>query len=263
MARSSRSRKPARLCESVLHQLNLYALAAGAAGVGMLALAQPAEGKIVYTPADRCLPLNKDFYLDLNHDGVNDFNFRLNYLRSSSFSRYSLRSLNVGRAERNQLNSVVYSASQGLFCAPALPKGTKVGPKGPFYGPAGPWLFLKSYKYGRHFSACHWLGVTKQAYLGLRFRIKGQVHYGWARLGYISADHQPRAKLTGYAYETIPNKPIFTGQTKGPRDNNIQAPNASLAIPTGARTLGALAAGAPGLSIWRREGSVDTTPARD
>jgi hypothetical protein len=57
--------------------------------------------------------------------------------------------------------------------------------------------------------------VTKQAYLGLKFTIKGQVHYGWARLGYISANHPAKAKLTGYAYETIPNKPIVAGKTHG------------------------------------------------
>jgi hypothetical protein len=219
----------------------------------MLAFTQPSEGKIVYTPADKWLPVNRYFYLDLNHDGVNDFKFYLNYKRSSSFSRYSLRSLNVAPAGRNQLNSVVYSSSQGHFCAPALPTGTKVGPKSPFYGPVGAWLFLKSYLYGREFSACRWLGVTKQAYLGLRFRIKGKVHYGWARLGYISADHRPKAKLTGYAYETTPNKPIVTGRTRESRHDNIEAPNTSLTAPTPHLTLGALAMGAPGLSIWRRE----------
>ncbi len=42
------SRKPSTLSESLQRHLNAYALAASAAGVGMLALAQPAEAKIVY-----------------------------------------------------------------------------------------------------------------------------------------------------------------------------------------------------------------------
>jgi len=33
--------------DSIHHQLNLYAVAATAAGIGMLAVAQPAEAKIV------------------------------------------------------------------------------------------------------------------------------------------------------------------------------------------------------------------------
>jgi hypothetical protein len=59
--------------------------------------------------------------------------------------------------------------------------------------------------------------------------------------------------LTGYAYETIPNKPIITGRTKGPEDST-EEPNVSLtaAIPKPA-TLGMLAMGAPALFIRRRE----------
>ncbi len=69
------SRIPASLSRSLHHRLNLYALAATAAGVGALALAQPAQAEIVYTPAHKKLHLNHNFFLDLNHDGVNDFKF--------------------------------------------------------------------------------------------------------------------------------------------------------------------------------------------
>jgi len=43
-------RKRGTLSSSLEHRLNSYALAASAAGVSFLALAQPAEAKIVYTP---------------------------------------------------------------------------------------------------------------------------------------------------------------------------------------------------------------------
>jgi hypothetical protein len=87
------------------------------------------------------------------------------------------------------------------------------------------------------------------------------MHYGWARL---SASLEPRRQipgactLTGYAYETIPGKPIITGKTKGKDDETDdrigQANPAALGRPTPKpATLGALALGAPGLSIWRRE----------
>jgi hypothetical protein len=50
-------KRPARtsvqLSKSLHHRLNAYALASGAAGVGMLAMAQPAEAKIIYTAAHR------------------------------------------------------------------------------------------------------------------------------------------------------------------------------------------------------------------
>ena len=50
--------------------LNAYAIAASAAGVGMLALALPAEAKIVYTPAHRYVLLNHRLGIDLDHDNV-------------------------------------------------------------------------------------------------------------------------------------------------------------------------------------------------
>jgi hypothetical protein len=79
----------------------------------------------------------------------------------------------------------------------------------------------------------------------------------FASAGYVVA------RLTGYAYETIPNKSITTGQTKGPDNNSIDEPIASLAAPTPQpASLGMLALGASTLSIWRREESMEDTPKR-
>jgi hypothetical protein len=64
------------------------------------------------------------------------------------------------------------------------------------------------------------------------------------------------ATITGYAYETIPNKAILAGQTKGTdEENSLVQPNPiSRTAPARApASLGALALGAPGLSIWRRD----------
>jgi hypothetical protein len=101
---------------------------------------------------------------------------------------------------------------------------------------------------------------VKNRYLGLRFNIKQKTHYGWARLN-ISCNPKNRritALLTGYAYETIPNKPIVTGKTKGPDDlGNVAQPSpAALRAPTHQpASLGLLAMGARALSIWRLEES--------
>ena len=53
-------------------------------------------------------------------------------------------------------------------------------------------------------------------YLGIMFQIKGKPHYGWARLNVSGGGGSLGGVLTGYAYETIPNKPIIAGKTKGP-----------------------------------------------
>jgi hypothetical protein len=61
------------LSESIHQQLNMYENAAGAAGVSLLALAEPTEAKIVYTPEHVVIGTNQHYDLDLNHDGITDF----------------------------------------------------------------------------------------------------------------------------------------------------------------------------------------------
>jgi hypothetical protein len=81
-------------------------------------------------------------------------------------------------------------------------------------------------------SCGEWLGKSNfQAYLGLKFTIKGKIHFGWARVKVDTLQTQQKfsATLTGYAYETIPGKAIIAGATKGPDDGE---PSASFTTPT-------------------------------
>jgi hypothetical protein len=104
---------------------------------------------------------------------------------------------------------------------------------------------IQSRRYGK------WLNVHGR-YLGIRFQIKGKSHYGWARLNLAESRSRFTVVLTGYAYETIPNKAIIAGKTKGSED--VEESNAIPTVPTPEpATLGMLALGAPGLSVWRRE----------
>ena len=239
-------RKTANLSESNHQQLNMYALAASAAGVGALCLTHAAEAKVVYTPANVKIVQNSGLVrFDLNHDGIADFGL-INSFSSASSSRGG----RLRVVELRQANEIwgVYS-SQNILCAAALPKGTKVGPKGQFaYQRAGLVMAASDfhYKYGP------WLHL-KEAYLGLKFVVKGKTHFGWARVKLSVANQSITATLTGYAYETIPGKAIVAGATEGPDDAE---PTAALSSHTPEpATLGALALGAPGLSIWRRKES--------
>jgi len=77
MKRSASLSQSAELSEFLRLRLNAYALAASAAGVGILALAQPAEAKIVYTPTNvTIVGPNGSYNLDLNNDGQIDFTIR-------------------------------------------------------------------------------------------------------------------------------------------------------------------------------------------
>jgi len=207
-------RTPSKFSDSLQHQLNMYALAASAAGVGVLALSCPAEAKIVYTRAHIVLPgqSNSWCYLDLNHDGVMDFKFSHGYFYSTELDEFgTLVSMAPYKRNGNGVMGVNGSAS-------ALRAGVKVGPAGRFsrFGRMAFGVGHIQTQSRTHFSGA-WAdggdGLNNR-YVGLQFAIKGKLHYGWARVS-VSA-FRFTATLTGYAYETIPNKPIITGKTKGP-----------------------------------------------
>jgi hypothetical protein len=141
------------------------------------------------------------------------------------------------------------------------------GPKQPFYGTL---LAQVGTDDGGVLSCGQWLNA-KNRYLGLKFHIHGKTHYGWARLTVVKTQYTiTSATLNGYAYETIPNKPIIAGKANG-KMNDMEAspdslspddpgPGASLTNPIPntpqAASLGLLAIGSPALSVWRRKESV-------
>ena len=224
-------RKTAHLSDSVHQRLNVYALAASVAGVGMLALAKPAEAKIVYTPAQTTFTGPDSYYLDLNHDGITDFTFQF---RQTPYQNGSW--LLVRPTGKNGVG--------GFFAwAYRLQTGALIGPKQSFRGSV-----IAGNTSGRSVEGYWYLGTGSpaQGYLGLKFKIHGKTHYGWARL---AVKQTPRVGssifttvLRGYAYETIANKGIIAGKTHGKDVVTVQD-----------ATLGHLARGASGLSAWRRK----------
>jgi hypothetical protein len=252
MTRFPRPRDAASLSDSIVKRLNAYTLAAGAAGVGVFGLAPPVEAKIVYTSVNVVIRLNTSYNLDLNHDGVTDFRI----LRvGGSFGYMAVFSIGSNRVWGSR-DIVKYQPA-----ASHLGAGVRIGPKRVKEFRKGD-MYCGSL--GGTFSTCKWMirrngggpyygpWVTPNSgYLGLKFFIGGQIHYGWARF----RKQKPIIwVLTGYAYETIPNKAIVAGATKGPDDVE---PTASITRrPTEPATLGLLALGAPGLPIWRREDGI-------
>lgn len=234
----------------------MYAIAAAAAGVGILALAPPAEGKIVYTAAHKNAITG--IMLDLNHDGIADFklcnsdNTYYHCIRTVAPRPPGIFSALLARP-LNPLNAVI---GKGQY-ASALVAGTPIGSKGmfPYHDSRMAWgEFSGTTRYGGP-----WLNVTNR-YLGFKFVIKGKVHYGWARLN-VHFKYPKTAILTGYAYETIPGKSIIAGKTKGPDDSTVAA-SAIGPLPEKPQpaSLGILALGAPSVPLWRRKESSDPAP---
>jgi len=260
--RVQRTKKIGKLAPAYQQQLSSYALAAAAAGVSVLALNAHAQGEIVYKRAHRVIGDGASFNLDLTGDKTVDLtiaNKRHSHCTTDGFCSTS-QYLNVKMTGTNQ---VVYN----VYGAVAMKPGMQIGPKDVWRGGNRNMAVILA-GFGTGGVGGSWVNVNSR-YLGVKFEIKGQTHFGWARLNVqIQLPLTITATLTGYAYETIANKAITAGQTKGPDNlgpNNasIEEPDASLTAPSPEpASLGALAAGAPGLSIWRREHPAWSHPVR-
>jgi len=256
-----------------------YAAAAGAAGASLQA-AKPAEAEVVYTPANTPIQVNVPLPLDLNNDGVADFVINNTYQAfpiprtctvcsffeharltvSPSNSQNAIWGItstvsvpfDKGRAKKEDTKKqvqVAVPAFWGVLDGPG--PGRKFEPQKLIMASTDETqLFSGFYStryYGQFGKGHKFLGP----YLGLKFTVGGQVYYGWAR---VEVNRQTplriTATLTGYAYETIPNRPILTGMKKGTLDDNAEVESSAAQVPEPA-SLGRLAQGASGVPAWR------------
>jgi hypothetical protein len=252
------SRPPSNLPASVHQRLNAYALAAGAAGVSLLALAPTAEAKIVYTPANIVIGRDGSYSLDLNHDGIVDFIIAEHGSQIGSIE--SIQGLVVLGGIGNQVNCPSAYCISGATNAASLTLGEQIGPNQRQRGWLGrevPMAFEQLLKDGGVGYGYFWINVSNR-YLGFRFKINGENHYGWARVTtkFLNGDVKHRtweAHLTGYAYETVADKAIRAGQTEGDDGDTDASFRPNPANPNQFAALGRLALGADGIALWRRE----------
>jgi hypothetical protein len=254
------SSTPIKLSDAINRHLNMYTLTATAAGVGLMALVQPVQAKIVYTPAHEKFPVT----LDLNHDGIGDFILASGGDASSGGNVWGYAWV---YAPRGQFGNQDVATAKGAYQpAVALRAGSRIGP-GRIFGDGD--ILVEHFSHvGRGSSYTLWEDQwanggkgLKNRYLGLKFMISGQVHFGWARVTVTTSGRTFAATLTGYAYETVPNRSIIAGKTKGPGNHvgGEQVSPTSLAPAPKPATLGMLALGARGVPLSRRKESVGAT----
>jgi len=244
-------------------RLGMYAVAATAAGVGVLALTEPADASVVFTPAHT--KITGSISLDLNNDGIPDFNFTRSVFYGGRAFSSSTVIAPFNPANRIEGNGQIRFSGQREVSAFALPAGSVVGPAQQQFLPAGQ-KFMRGYFYDigtinfYRSSAGAWANKNglSDRYLGLVFTINGQTHFGWARLSVPSRPKmfQVGTTLTGYAYETVPGKPITTGSSQdvaGLSNRTVPAKPRFAPVRADAQMLGALALGYNGLAVWRRE----------
>ena len=254
---STRATSP--VSKKLNQMLTTYASAAGAAGVSLLAIVQPAEAKVVYTPAH--LSLGGNIFIDLNHDGVFDIG-----IRPYGFCISEQVGSLCGAS--NNINYSSYKLGKFLGApgfTPALFAGAKISPSAQFSARqviASNWYQF----FSGTIKPPTWFGPfanggkgVRDRYIGFKFSIGPQPHYGWLRVTVQIKNPQQHgysAFITGYAYETEANKGIVAGQTTGADEKSELLPEALVPKGAPAATLGLLARGSDALAIWRRDDEV-------
>jgi len=185
----------------------------------LLVFTTGSQAKIVYTPVDVTIGSGGDIKIDLNHDGIKDFDIKAAgsgvYCGMSSGGFHGVVTVTPRTGD-----GVVASGGN----AAALASGIHVGSgltfdkyaalmtnfqlsRGCGFYIKGNWCAWNRYAYS----------CSKTGYLGFEFLVNGQTHYGWAYVT-ISADILGggfHVTLKGFAYETIAGQGITTGQTTG------------------------------------------------
>jgi hypothetical protein len=224
MSSAPQSRTAFKISDSLNRQLNTYAQVASAAGVSVLALAGASEAKVVYTETYQVTHTGSPLYIDLDHDGINDVLLRTTFYVGSSGLEIGLDASGYRNTDNVVAGRRFSRSGYFLSGASALPAGARIGPKGNF-SVRFPFMAVELFNgVGSQDSDLGaWAGEgkgVKDRYLGLKFDVRGEVHYGWARLSVTLGHHRQfddvSGTLTGYAYETVPNKPIIAGRITGP-----------------------------------------------
>jgi hypothetical protein len=189
----------------------MYAVAASAVGAGMLGRSSTAEARIIYIPANVTIANGSPLAFSFGRSAEVEFTFGTAF---SSFDGSSgVFQLSIRPA--NQKNRIWGTGGY----ASALQTGVMVGPNAKKFQVGHDLMGVRIWhccdlKPQSSTSWGQWFKV-QQGYLGLKFVFPDGAHYGWARLS-LEYAWPGYVKLTGCAYETVPNKPIKTGKTKGP-----------------------------------------------
>lgn len=171
-----------------------------------------ANGQIVYTDVDPDFSGNSgdEFFLDLNQDTVNDFR-----IHQSGYNLFiePLTASNSVLGSGSSSNTFVYpyALSSGAVVSAGQPVWLNQGFSGGF----------QSLNYGSssYCSFGNWCSETDK-FLGLRFTVGGNIHYGWAKL---DATFDNGWTIKEFAYNSTADESIEAGQqTLGVSSNDIQ-----------------------------------------
>ena len=194
-------------------KLNAYAAAAGT-----IALAGAADAQIVYTDInpDTIVHDSLIYVLDFDNNGQPELQFNTGASSSAYFATVEV----LGNAS----NAIIGSLYAAAYPFPtAMNNGDSISFTNTGWQNQGVNNGVQNLGvvYGSSTYA-NWVGVNDK-YLGVRFSIGANTHYGWVRLS-VSAS-VANITIKDYAYQTLPGVGITAGQLVGiptaPQNNNI------------------------------------------
>jgi hypothetical protein len=200
---------------SIENKLKSYS----ALAAGLVAFVNNSEAQIVYKDIkpDSTIVTNGLYMLDLNGDGT--FDFKLSQLVGSS-SRSNV-TLNKVRISPIGIGNRILDTSSSNPYPPAINLYASIGPnpKTLAWTNSGSGEYMlnydritidtSNYKQTHHYYG-YWQGVTDK-YLGLSIKVDGNKYYGWVRLD-VAKDAKSFT-IKGYAYDSIPDQAILSGDT--------------------------------------------------
>jgi len=254
--------------DGINYYLSRYCIAAIAAGVGVLALAQPAHANVVVKHVFLGLGPGNDgappVQIDFNNDGVIDVSFgAFGVGYGYGTAAYSVRA-NPQTSKPGGGVAMMGGGSHGPYVA-ALRRGMQVGPSAHFSSKSA--IIERTFQSTSHgFSKCdinrhlfgNWAGSNPDRFVGVKFLIHGTTHYGWVRLSLNTTSQNNctiTTAVTAYAYETVANKKITIGSSTSSDEEQPSKRAALSETPS----LAMLALGADGMPLWRREETLNST----
>lgn len=196
-------------------KLNAYAAAAGT-----IAAAGAANAQVVYTDInpDTVLHDSLIYNLDFDNNGQPEMRFEtVSYQASSGIINLAVVNV-LGNANNAVLGSLYSSSYPFPF---SMNNGDSISSTNTNWQAQtmNNGIQYLGAVYGTYTFA-NWLGVNDK-YLGVRFRIGANTHYGWVRLSVTS--NADTITIKDYAYQTLPGVGITAGQLVGmPKYNDNQ-----------------------------------------
>lgn len=183
-----------------------------ALAAGVMAVNGTANAQITYVDInpDETYTADHQLDIDLNADAVNDFTI---WIGADAANR------NAVRVQPGTGNEVLGSVSGNFFYPFAMDLNQPVGPSttvwngtmnGGYMTMA--WVYVAGGSYG------NWLNATDK-YLGVRFLVGTNVHYGWIRFSISCSTTGVSCTYKDFAFNTVAEQQILAGtQTVGLED---------------------------------------------